>query len=194
MCVDDRGQEFCRWKYIQVVVSLKLPMEPVGDVTADVHLVLEPCKARIITAGPAGQQYMGRYIQKTWSKSLNKHPAFVLTGRPCCNEDIEILSGKAEALYGLIAWSMLSGDYEASTDNIEIELTLAAADAATIACGFPLSWRPYVHSLLTKQVICYPKHILGLIKRFNNAGTSVNLVGLVSLAESVVQTDRKSVV
>lgn len=96
-----------------------------GDVRehaqCEVHLVLEPFKVRTITTGSPLFGWLGRFWQKKIHTKVGQHPMFEYTHSP-------VSFGSIRAAFGSVPsdHEIVSGDYEAATDNIEMELTKAA--------------------------------------------------------------------
>jgi len=90
-------------------------------VKAMVALVLEPLKARVISKGEASAYAFLQPLQKWAWKELADHPTFQLVGRPC---DDDIVQRLARGWKPGMWW--VSGDYEASTDNFNQDVSLFA--------------------------------------------------------------------
>jgi len=99
---------------------------------ATVHKVIEPFKARIITAGPGKLYQAGRCIQKPIHSIMRNNKMFALTGESVTNDLIQsrYQGLKLEPCVDLISnrTSMefiLAGDYSAATDGMHPSVPLA---------------------------------------------------------------------
>jgi hypothetical protein len=94
----------------------------------DVHVVLEPMKARIITAGPPMRYHLSRCLQKQIHGAMRLHREFRLIGEPI---SAKILQENFRDMKGYQAkeWGYTSADYSAATDNID-------SSYSTIALNF----------------------------------------------------------
>lgn len=93
---------------------------------AQVHTVLEPLKARIITAGPADEYHFARCIQKEVFGCLRKDRYMALMGRP--HES----SYFAEEFVGKQVpegYFWVAGDYDAATDGMNPRVAMAFCEA-----------------------------------------------------------------
>jgi hypothetical protein len=76
--------------------------------------VRESLKVRVITKGPPGLHYGFRYLQKFLWDCLQRHPTFVLTGRPLELSDLDRLYSR------MPLWAKIcSGDYADATNELK---------------------------------------------------------------------------
>jgi hypothetical protein len=122
---------------------------------AEVHVVLEPAKARIITAGPVVSYHRARIIQKAIHNQLRNHETFSLIGSPLTSEIMENFSKKCSHMRG--DYYYMSADYSAATDNLRPELIMACAEQICVQLGLDeFDSEIYKHSLLKHKLI-YPE-------------------------------------
>lgn len=118
---------------------------------SNVHLVLEPAKARIITAGPPVVYHHLKPVQKIVWGILKNHPTFRLIGGVKLTEVLpHLLQGED--------WSsehvLVSADYSAATDNLNPLLIRAAAEEIMNIFGFP----PYLENKYIKSLLGHTIH------------------------------------
>jgi hypothetical protein len=139
----------------------------------DVHLVLEPFKVRTITASSIPFGWLGRFWQKRIHRKVGKHPLFEYTHAPCSLESIQLAFDRIPCDHLIV-----SGDYEAATDNIEMVLTLAAwreccdylyPDRANRTAAFEIG-----SEMLSGQTLHYRKMLIKLIKEQKGGKSLVN--------------------
>lgn len=121
----------------------------------EVHVVLEPAKARIITAGPCTTYHRVRLFQKEIFNILSRHPTFQLVGRPLDESVMEWFSKQVR--YGRDGRYYLSGDYSGATDNLHPELIKAAADELCKRLGLSDGDSELYKRSLSDHLIQYPK-------------------------------------
>lgn len=85
-----------------------------GRLGAEVHVVLEPFKARFITTGPPKTYHLARLVQKVWHTQLRQHPIFCLIGETATERVLN------EAFIGTSHFGSKfeSGDYKDATNNV----------------------------------------------------------------------------
>jgi hypothetical protein len=87
---------------------------------ASVKVILEPLKARLITAGDYLSNGIWGSLQKVLWKGLRKFPCFRLIGQPVTVDDLYDVQNSTPEDWGL--WN--SGDYSAATDNMKMDTTV----------------------------------------------------------------------
>jgi hypothetical protein len=137
--------------------------------SCDVHLVLEPFKVRTITTGSADYGWLGRYWQKAIHSQVGKNPVFEYTHAPVSFGSIRAAFGETPIDHWIV-----SGDYKAATDNIEMVLTKAAwraccdwlyADRVNADAAYEIG-----ASMLSEQTLHYAKSIAKVlgVKNFSS--------------------------
>jgi len=115
----------CRMAYRSLKALRSVP-------TAKVHIVLEPFKARIITAGEGVTYQLGRMLQKPIHTVMRKNKLFHLTGAPCTVDFINEVYGdrvlKDDEFY-------VAGDYSAATDGMHPDLNKLFIDEVCLLTG-----------------------------------------------------------
>jgi hypothetical protein len=139
----------------EILAEAKLDaLEELDEVSkCKVHAVLEPLKVRLITAGDTHSNALWTNLQKLLWRKLQKFKQFRLTGEEISDEIVNTLaSEELPGLLGMDKWC--SGDYEAATDNLHMDASLAALEAisgdmTTFAilkksmCGTKISFEPF---------------------------------------------------
>jgi hypothetical protein len=124
-----------------------------------VHVVLEPAKARIITAGDPDLYHRCRQIQKKVHGILRRHPTFHLTGGPVTKE--VIMGYLKNFRMSQPDWNFslehLSGDYSQATDLLNPHLTKVAASAIAKRLGFDFGDEYMYLRSLVGSVLHYPE-------------------------------------
>lgn len=119
--------------------------------------ILEPCKVRPVTAGPALEYYLCMPLQKYLWRTLKNHPTFRLIAEPvtaaALNE--QLLANAAEGC----AW--LSGDYSAATDNLRQLFSRTAFDEICRVAGVPAWLRRMGSKSLVGHTIEYTDKVRG---------------------------------
>lgn len=153
------------------------------DSKCDVHTVLEPFKVRTITAGSATLGWIGRFWQQKIHKKVGEHPVFEWTHAPCSFQSIRATFGSVPPENVLV-----SGDYEAATDNIEVELTKAAWEACAYWLEDDPAEREVVvqvgHAMLSGQNLQYATSIKRILK---DAGISAAQKDNTQVLEYIVE-------
>lgn len=116
--------------------------------------VLEACKVRMITKGPARLQWLGKYLQKFLWGTVSQHPTFELIGKPLTTEHLEKLLQLTPQ-----GSKWLSGDYKAATDYISSLATTETWDAICERANIEPFWAGIGHKLLTDHTLVYPKEV-----------------------------------
>jgi len=106
--------------------------------------IREPCKVRMITVGE-GFNYILKPIQKAMFRAMQDFPCFRLTSGQCILDNFRKLKSNQY---------LVSGDYEAATDNLNMDVTLVIAHE--IAKVLPKWVRPYFIRESGHHVISYP--------------------------------------
>jgi hypothetical protein len=104
-------------QYQQELLSLILPEALSETLNCNVHTVLEPMKARIISAGPPLRYHVCRMLQRVVHGTMRRRPEFSLIGESVTKELLE----RTNAFRPIRSrgWVWQSADYSAATDNIE---------------------------------------------------------------------------
>jgi len=117
-----------------------------------VQMVLEPLKARPITAGSAAGSWVALKGQRETWQHLRKLPQCALIGEPLSESHLEWLENVSPEEFD--HW--VSGDYSAATDNLDIRLTKRLFEAylywATTSDEEDLVYR----EMLYEQFLHYP--------------------------------------
>lgn len=78
----------------------------------------EPFKVRVITKGPVEAYWVAKSVQGIVHGYMRRHPTFQLIGHPCSQDVVdEFLWKCSDSDY------LISGDYDAATDNLDPDLT-----------------------------------------------------------------------
>jgi len=116
-CLADDGlvEKFQAWIDQKIALRRSLPLQ------VSAVAIREPFKVRIITKGPEYEYYRCLDYQKIMHRALKKHPVFEWIGSPISEE-------RWESTFGFFAKDpqdrkMVSGDYEAATDNLNPSLS-----------------------------------------------------------------------
>jgi len=121
---------------------------------ADVHIVLEPAKARIITAGPPCAYTLLKPLQKAIWGHLHRHPTFQLIG------GVPLTKALGQLVVDRV-WDsdevFVSADYSAATDNLHPALIVAAADEISDFFKMDDQLIDLYHRSLINHVISYPE-------------------------------------
>jgi len=104
------------------------------ELDTQVHIVLEPAKARIITAGPVVTYHRVRSFQKKIHTILRNHPTFQLIGKPLSEGVLDDFSKKLRRTR-MADDTYMSADYSGATDNLHPELIEACADEIADVLG-----------------------------------------------------------
>jgi len=110
--------------------------------------LLEPFKVRVITKGDADAYHLCRRYQRLIHPRLAEHPVFRLTRGPITPEILKDFASKRQGLPLLV-----SGDYEAATDNLDPYLSEFALGAICTALNLPFEDRLVLHRGLTGHVL-----------------------------------------
>jgi len=121
-----------------------------------VQAVLEPLKVRLITKGNAFKYWFSRFFQKELWTHLNRYPQFALTGHPVQHSDLYDLVDREKRL-GLDFPLWVSGDYSAATDNLKLQYTRMAFEAALSRSGLSEPDKVQLRDVLYEQYLHYPK-------------------------------------
>jgi len=107
----------------------------------------EPFKVRVITKGPVGAYWIGKSYQKVLHDCLRRHPTFRLVGEPCSEEIVDDFLWKCSPndLFN-------SGDYEASTDNLDPDYSDFALCCILGRLGCPLPPRGIRNALVGHMI------------------------------------------
>jgi len=117
---------------------------------SEVHIVLEPAKARIITAGPPGAYHLSRSFQKVIHQNLRSHAVFRLIGEPLTGEVMEDFARKIRVNRDSC---FMSADYSAATDNLHGSLIRACANRLMDNIGLhPFERETYLRSLQDHRI------------------------------------------
>lgn len=102
------------------VVDSGLLIPVVEPVCANPYPIPEPLKVRMITMGEAPEYYRALALQQSWWKRIKVYSPFRYTGRVITDSDWDDFWNQWEFERGT---RFVSGDYEASTDNLNPELS-----------------------------------------------------------------------
>lgn len=127
-------------------IGFKVPMEPPNRLPKVMaHGIPEPLKVRIITKGEE-ENWVLKPVQKAMWEALKAFPCFSLTNNP--ELPLEFISNWKQMTY------LLSGDYAAATDNLNMDITQLALDELKNVIPEPFKswmlWEGGAHE------ICYP--------------------------------------
>jgi hypothetical protein len=89
---------------------------------AQIHTVLEPLKARIITSGDAATYHWARMVQRKVHGTLRKDRYMQLMGVP---HSAEYFTEKYKGKVLKKGWFWVAGDYDAATDGMNPKISLA---------------------------------------------------------------------
>lgn len=118
-----------------------------------VVMVLEPLKARPITAGSAVGSYISNIGQQAmWNHLYERFPCCRLIGEPLTADHIAELDGKSPTDFD--HW--VSGDYSAATDNLDIQVTKALFEAFLKKAPIPAELAECFRTMLYEQQLVYP--------------------------------------
>jgi hypothetical protein len=120
--------------------------------------VVEPCKVRMITMGPAVLYQRALALQKFLWKTMKSVGMFQWIGKPITADDYEEACPAdfvARSLHNNPDLELISGDYAAATDNLDPEVTLATinalADIIHVDVGDGIGWEPLPGRLVWKE-------------------------------------------
>jgi len=105
--------------YVEFPLTERMAVKPVA--------LTEPLKVRVITCGQSWVNYTLSGAQKAIWDALQKHPWFVLTGRPVATYDIMVDRTK----------DWISVDYSAATDNLSSEVSRLICNYIARYTGLP---------------------------------------------------------
>jgi hypothetical protein len=129
----------------------------------DVHVVLEPMKARIITSGPPCRYHVCRILQKVIHSAMRTRKEFALIGGPATesilNENFRMLSSRQSN-----HWVVVSADYSAATDNINGLLCEAYVDGKVDALGLVGDVKEIYSKSMTNHILHYPEEFGGFVE------------------------------
>jgi hypothetical protein len=118
-----------------------------------VQSVLEPLKARLVSAGEAIKYWLARSFQKYMWGGLQRTPVFRLTGRPLMDSDLLDLIGSEGAEDGF--W--VSGDYSAATDSVKMQWTMEVFEALLSRAECPVDYCRVLRRVIYGQELLYPQ-------------------------------------
>lgn len=100
--------------------------------------LLEPFKVRVITRGDADSYHLGRRWQRSIHPLMAKHPCLALIKSPIQQWHLDDFSSKLGT--GILAGPrfLVSGDYEAATDNLDPDYSRYCLSAMCRRLGVPL--------------------------------------------------------
>jgi len=129
------------------------------DLSAQVELILEPLKCRVITKGEAIPYFVAQTFQKQMWNALQEVPAFKLTG---CPVDASMLFGIEESTSALDLpfdqW--VSGDYSAATDGLSLEVNQSCLRAMLDAFQATPEERLICQKVLGCHKVSYPDRLV----------------------------------
>jgi len=133
----------------------------------DVHVVLEPMKARIITSGPPNRYHICRILQKCIHTAMRGRKEFSLIGGPATSELIESNFRMLSSLQSS-HWVIVSADYSAATDNINGLLCEAYVDIVARELGLDDETRKIYRESMTNHILHYPEEFGGFVELQRN--------------------------
>jgi len=120
------------WERHVVEIRTPLPFEEFMDnasfvldnlpLRCQISAVMEPCKVRVISKGPAREYYSCKVLQKALWKLLVRYPCFRLIGRPVSPTDLLDLVINTDP-FSIPNAEWISIDYKAATDNLSMVLS-----------------------------------------------------------------------
>jgi hypothetical protein len=132
----------------------------------DVHVVLEPMKARIITSGPPLRYHICRMLQKVVHGTMRKRHEFQLIGGPVSeellNKNFAHLDNRTRH------WSFVSADYKAATDNLMAVLSKRATELISEKLGLDEDTSRIYNESMTDHTLHYPEEFGGFVSKQNN--------------------------
>lgn len=132
----------------------------------DVHVVLEPMKARIITSGPPLRYHICRLLQKIIHGTMRQRNEFQLIGGPVdetvLNKNFSHLSSYQRN------WSFVSADYKAATDNLDGTLSERATSLISERLGLDEEVAKIYLESMTDHILHYPEEFGGYVSMQRN--------------------------
>jgi len=133
------------------------------NLDCDVHVVLEPMKARIITSGPPARYHICRILQKMIHSVMRNRREFSLIGEPVTetllNDNFRMLSSHQSS-----RWVVVSADYSAATDNINGLLCEAYVEGKVRSLGLEGDTAKVYRESMTNHVLHYPEEFGGFVQ------------------------------
>lgn len=140
-----------------------------------VEAVTEPLKVRCITAMNGRSTFFCKTLQKALFHHLRKFPMFSLIGETLSEPMLDRLLSDSESFWlqcrsdplsnseefkgytPSLLTSILSGDYQAATDNIHIQCTLLCIEEI-VRCLSPADRKlsPHIYFIMVPQLLKYP--------------------------------------
>lgn len=117
-----------------------------------VQMVIEPLKARPITAGSASGSWACMRAQRKMWNHLRRLPQFALIGETLQETHLNWVQDKSPS--GFDYW--VSGDYSAATDNLDIRLTRRLFESFLYWTDFDDDLETVLREMLYEQTLCYP--------------------------------------
>jgi len=119
-----------------------------------VEMIVEPLKARPITAGHGLGSWIGMIGQRNLHDHLRQFQQFSLTGEPLSEDHLKWVDAMSPKEFD--KW--VSGDYSAATDNLDISQTKAIFEAYLSISGFDDEMKVVMREMLYEQVLHYKSH------------------------------------
>jgi hypothetical protein len=145
----------------------------------DVHVVLEPMKARIITSGPPLRYHICRMIQKIVHGEMRKRQEYSLIGGPVTSE---ILGDNFKDLSSIQRrYCFVSADYSAATDNIEGALSREYCKQVSDHLGLDAETNQIFSESMVGHTLHYPAEYGGNVSQQSNGqlmGSPTSFPGL----------------
>jgi len=127
----------------------------------DVHVVLEPMKARIITSGPPLRYHICRMVQKEVHTRMRRLPEYSLIGGPVTQQ---VLRENFSSLHNYQrGWFFVSADYSAATDNLNGHLSREFVDLVIDRLGLSGEVAEIYRSSMTGHTLHYPEEFGGSV-------------------------------
>jgi hypothetical protein len=138
------------YDYLKVSYCHSSYLEPTN---AQIHTVLEPLKARIITSGDAPLYHFARMIQKIVHGQLRHDKYMALMGR---RHEAQYFSEEFSGNTLPKDWFFVAGDYDAATDGMNPRMSLQFADSVSDALRLTDEERRWYKSTMCGHIINYP--------------------------------------
>jgi len=127
---------------------------PLIQLCAQVHTVLEPLKARIITSGDAPVYHWARMLQKSIHGALRKDEYMKLMG---LRHSQELFTSQFAGKIIPKGWFWVAGDYDAATDGMNPTVSLGYCDSVGRAMKLNDLEIKRLKSTMTGHLIHYPE-------------------------------------
>jgi hypothetical protein len=182
----DYFQELIEKSRLNALACEEVDCLPVG--------LLEPFKVRVITRGDADCYHLCRRYQRVIHPIMAKHPSCNLTRSPILQEHLDYFSERLrnEDAEGNDTF-IVSGDYEAATDNLDPEISLFCLDSICERLGVPYQDHLVLRRSLINHRIHRKKGDAGLPQKWGQlmgSPISFPILCIVNLAITRLAMDR----